>query len=126
VQSRLWGSSLNLALGYTDRSATVSRHFYEKVNQGEKLLGELGGETTAAAQANYQTVQSNEDIYKAKAESRKKRAAEPFERKLLALVRMQMMDYSLARSAGRAARKPWHSEDKDRMKKYANQPNSVD
>ena len=69
---------------------------------------------------NYETVRSNEDIYKAKAEARRKRAAEPFERKLLALVRMQMMDYSLARSAGRTARKPWHSEDKDRMKKYAN------
>ncbi len=68
----------------------------------------------------YQTVRSNEEIYKAKAESRRKRAAEPFERKLLALVRMQMMDYSLARSAGRTARAPWHSEDKDRMKKYAN------
>ncbi len=66
---------------------------------------------------NYQ--RSNEDIYKAKAEARKKRAAEPFERKLLALVRMQMMDYSLARSAGRTARKPWHSEDKERTKKYA-------
>ena len=69
---------------------------------------------------NYQSVRSNEDIYKAKAEARRKRAAEPFERKLLALVRMQMMDYSLARSAGRTARKPWHSEDKVRMKKYAN------
>ncbi len=67
---------------------------------------------------NYQIV-SNEDIYKAKAEARRKRAAEPFECKLLALVRMQMMDYSLAQSAGRTARKPWHSEDKDRMKKYA-------
>lgn len=66
----------------------------------------------------YQTV-SNEDIYKAKAEARRKRAAEPFERKLLALVCMQMMDYSLAQSTGRTARKPWHSEDKDRMKKYA-------
>jgi len=68
---------------------------------------------------NYQTVRSNEDIYKAKVEARRKRAAEPFERKLLALVRMQMMDYSLARSAGRTARKPWHSEDKERTKKYA-------
>lgn len=68
----------------------------------------------------YQTVRSNEDIYKAKAEARKKRAAESFELKLLALVRMQMMDYSLARSAGRAVRKPWHYEDKERMKKYAN------
>lgn len=67
----------------------------------------------------YQNVQSSEDIYKAKAESRRKRAAEPFERKLLALVRMQMMDYSLARAAGREARAPWHSEDKDRMQKYA-------
>jgi hypothetical protein len=67
---------------------------------------------------NYQNV-SNEDIYQAKAEARKKRAAEPFERKLLALVRMQMMDYAVAQSAGRIARKPWHSEDKDRTKKYA-------
>ena len=66
----------------------------------------------------YQNVRSNEDIYKAKAEARRKRAAEPFERKLLALVRMQMMDYSLARSAGRTARKPWHAEDKERTKKY--------
>jgi hypothetical protein len=69
---------------------------------------------------NYESVRSNEDIYKAKAEARRKRAAEPFEKKLLALVRMQIMDYSLARSAGRTARKPWHSEDKDRIKKYAN------
>jgi fructoselysine-6-P-deglycase FrlB-like protein len=68
---------------------------------------------------NYQTVRSNEDIYKAKAEVRRMRAAEPFERKLLALVRMQMMDYSIARSAGRTARKPWHSEDKNRVKIYA-------
>ena len=68
---------------------------------------------------NYQSVRSNEDIYKAKAKARRKRAAEPFEQKLLALVRMQMMDYSLARSAGRTARNPWHSEDKDRMKRYA-------
>lgn len=68
---------------------------------------------------NYQSVRSNEDIYKAKAEARRKRAADSFERKLLALVRMQMMDYSLAQSAGRNARKPWHSEDKIRMKKYA-------
>jgi len=68
---------------------------------------------------NYQTVRSNEDIFRAKAEARRKRAAEPFEKKLLALVRMQMMDYSLARSAGRTARKPWHSEDKERTKRYA-------
>jgi hypothetical protein len=67
----------------------------------------------------YQTVRSNEEIYKAKAETRKKRAAVPFEQKLLALVRMQMMDYSLARSAGRTVRKPWHAEDKERTKKYA-------
>jgi hypothetical protein len=67
----------------------------------------------------YQSVRTHEDIYKAKAESRRKRAAEPFERKLLALVRMQMMDYSIARAAGRNARKPWHSDDSDRMKKYA-------
>lgn len=70
---------------------------------------------------NYQNV-SNEDIYKAKAEARRKRAAEPFERKLLALVRMQMMDYAVAQSAGRTARKPWHYEDKDRTKKYASAP----
>lgn len=55
---------------------------------------------------NYETVRSNEDIYKAKVETRRKRAEEPFERKLLALVRMQMIDYSLARSSGRTARKP--------------------
>jgi hypothetical protein len=67
---------------------------------------------------NYQNI-SNEDIYKAKAEARRKRAAEPFERKLLALVRMQMIDYSLAQSAGRIARKPWHSEDKERIEIYA-------
>ena len=69
---------------------------------------------------NYKSVRSNEDVYRAKAEARRKRAAEPFERKLLALVRMQMIDYSLARSAGRTARNPWHFDDKDRMKKYAN------
>jgi hypothetical protein len=67
---------------------------------------------------NYHSV-SNEDIYKAKAEARRKRATEPFERKLLALVRMQMMDYSLAQAAVRTARKPWHSEDKDRTMKYS-------
>jgi hypothetical protein len=69
---------------------------------------------------NYQSVRSNEDVYRAKAEARRKRAAEPFERKLLALVRMQMMDYSLARSAGRSVRNPWHFEDKNRLKIYAN------
>ncbi|MBX9570314.1 MAG: hypothetical protein K2X77_15565 [Candidatus Obscuribacterales bacterium] len=67
----------------------------------------------------YENVRSNEDIYEAKAESRRKRAAEPFERKLLALVRMQLMDYSLAIAAGRVARKPWHFEDQERIKKYA-------
>lgn len=67
----------------------------------------------------YETVRSNEDIYRAKAEARKKRAQEPFERKLIALVRMQMMDYSIAQAAGRTTRKPWHFEDKERMKKYA-------
>lgn len=67
----------------------------------------------------YQSIRSNEDIYEAKAAARRKRAEEPFDRKLLALVRMQMMDYSLAQAAGRTARKPWHSEDKDRTKKYA-------
>lgn len=67
----------------------------------------------------YETVRTNEDIYQAKIEARRKRAEEPFERKLLALVRMQMIDYSLARSTGRIARKPWHSDDEERMKKYA-------
>lgn len=66
-----------------------------------------------------QFIRSNEDIYEAKAAARRKRAAEPFEKKLLALVRMQMMDYSLAQSAGRTVRKPWHFDDEDRMKKYA-------
>ena len=68
---------------------------------------------------NYESVRSNEDIYAAKAAARKKRAAEPFERKLLALVRMQMMDYSVACAAGRPVRRPWHADDEERMKRYA-------
>jgi len=71
----------------------------------------------------YEAVHSNDDIYKAKAEARRKRAAEPFERKLLALVRMQMMDYALAQATGRTARKPWHFDDKERMRIYAAVPN---
>ncbi|MBS2004175.1 MAG: hypothetical protein U0103_07675 [Candidatus Obscuribacterales bacterium] len=67
----------------------------------------------------YRSVRSNDDIYKAKADARRQRAAEPFERKLLALVRMQMLNYAVAKSAGRTARPPWHAEDKLRMKKYA-------
>ncbi|MDX1990172.1 MAG: hypothetical protein SFV17_26000 [Candidatus Obscuribacter sp.] len=67
----------------------------------------------------YRDVRSNEEIYKAKAEDRKARAAEPFERKLLALVRMQMMDYAIAQAAGRTARQPWHFDDKERMEKYS-------
>jgi fructoselysine-6-P-deglycase FrlB-like protein len=67
---------------------------------------------------NYDNV-SREDIYKAKAEARKQRALEPFEKKLVALVRMQMMNYEMAKSTGRTIRTPWHFEDKDRMKKYA-------
>lgn len=67
----------------------------------------------------FRNVRSNEDIYEAKAAARRKRAAEPFELKLLALVRMQMIDYALAQSAGRTARKPWHADDKNRMKRYA-------
>lgn len=43
----------------------------------------------------YEQPLTNEDIYKAKAEYRKKRAQEPFESKLRAIVRMQRMQYSM-------------------------------
>jgi fructoselysine-6-P-deglycase FrlB-like protein len=62
---------------------------------------------------------TNQDIWKAKIEARHKRALEPFEHKLLALIRMQMMDYSIALSTGRTPHKPWHFDDKERMEKYA-------
>jgi len=53
---------------------------------------------------------SSQDIYKAKAESRRQRAADPFNQKLLALVRMQRIAYEMAQSCGRTAREPWHLE----------------
>lgn len=56
----------------------------------------------------YESVRSVEDMYKLKAEARKKRAAEPFEKKLQALVRMQYMQYEMNQAAGRSVRKPWH------------------
>lgn len=50
-----------------------------------------------------------EDIYKSKAEYRKKRAQESFESKLRAVVRMQGMQYSMTLAAGKSPiRKPWH------------------
>ena len=48
-----------------------------------------------------------EDIYKSKAEYRKKRAQESFESKLRAVVRMQGMQYSMTLAAGNTPiRKP--------------------
>ncbi len=58
----------------------------------------------------YEQPLTKEDIYKSKAEYRKKRAQEPFESKLLAVVRMQRMQYSMTLAAGKTPlRKPWHS-----------------
>lgn len=57
----------------------------------------------------YEQPLTKEDIYKSKAEYRKKRAQEPFESKLLAVVRMQRMQYSMTLAAGKTPiRKPWH------------------
>lgn len=57
----------------------------------------------------YEQALTNEDIYKAKASYRKKRAQESFENKLRALVRMQGMQYSMTLAAGKIPkRKPWH------------------
>jgi hypothetical protein len=57
----------------------------------------------------YEQPLSIEDIYQAKANYRKKRAQEPFESKLRALVRMQGMQYSMTLAAGKIPdRKPWH------------------
>lgn len=61
----------------------------------------------------------NEGIYEAKLEMRKRRAAEPFEKKMLALVRMQMVAYEMAKAAGRPGVKPWHFDDEERMNAYA-------
>jgi len=55
---------------------------------------------------------TNEDVYRAKAEDRKKKASEPFEKKLQAVVRMQRMEYAIAQSTGQACRKPWHTKPK--------------
>jgi hypothetical protein len=62
---------------------------------------------------------SREDIYAAKAESRRQRAADSFDSKLVSLVRMQMMNYEVAGAAGRSARKPWHFEDRAMMEKLS-------
>ena len=43
----------------------------------------------------YEQPLTKEDIYKSKADYRKKRAQEPFESKLRAVVRMQRMQYSM-------------------------------
>lgn len=57
----------------------------------------------------YEQPLSVEDIYKSKANYRKKRAQEPFESKLRAVVRMQHMQYSMTLAAGKTPkRKPWH------------------
>lgn len=57
----------------------------------------------------YEQPLTKEDIYKSKEEHRKKRAQEPFESKLLAVVRMQHMQYSMTLAAGKTPlRKPWH------------------
>ena len=55
---------------------------------------------------------TNEDVYRAKAEDRKKKASEPFGKKLQAVVRMQQMEYAIAQSTGRACCKPWHTQTK--------------
>ncbi len=62
---------------------------------------------------------SREDIYAAKTESRRQRAADSFDSKLVSLVRMQMINYEVAGAAGRAARKPWHFDDRAMMEKIS-------
>lgn len=53
---------------------------------------------------------TNADVYQSKAEYRKQRAQEPFEKKLQAVVRMQRLEYSIAQSMGRKCSKPWHTK----------------
>jgi hypothetical protein len=64
---------------------------------------------------------SREDILKAKSVFRQNRASSPLDEKMVALVRMQAMNYEMASTTGRAAPKPWHYDDKEKMKKIASQ-----
>lgn len=50
------------------------------------------------------------NAYRAKAEYRKQRANESFEKKLRAVVQMQHLEYKIAQSMGRECAKPWHSK----------------
>jgi hypothetical protein len=60
----------------------------------------------------------NENMVEAMAEYRRARAGEPFDKKLVELVRLQMMNYSLAQSAGKTSPRPWHADDLERMRVY--------
>jgi hypothetical protein len=62
--------------------------------------------------------QINENLAEAKAEYRRSRAGESFDKKLVDLVRMQMMNHTLSQSAGKASRRPWHADDLERMRSY--------
>jgi hypothetical protein len=54
----------------------------------------------------------------AKSEFRQKRASEPFDKKLQDLVRLQMVNQSIAKSSGKPAKRPWHADDEQRMLAY--------
>jgi hypothetical protein len=54
----------------------------------------------------------------AKAEFRQKRANESFDKKLVDLVRLQMVNQSIAKSSGKTAKRPWHADDEQRMRAY--------
>lgn len=54
----------------------------------------------------------------AKLEFRQKKASESFDKKLRDLVRLQMINQSIAKSSGKTAKRPWHAEDEQRMRAY--------
>ncbi|MBX3152381.1 hypothetical protein KF728_19640 [Candidatus Obscuribacterales bacterium] len=57
-------------------------------------------------------------IISAKAKFRKKRANESFDKKLVDLVRLQMVNQSMAKASGKPAKRPWHADDEQRMRAY--------
>lgn len=60
----------------------------------------------------------NEKLISAKAEYRQKRAGESFDKKLVDLIRLQMLRQSISHSSGKPAKRPWHAEDEHRMRAY--------
>ena len=68
---------------------------------------------------NYREIRSNEDIYQAKLEDRKRSASQPFEKKLITVIQLQIRACAMAEAAGRSCPKPWHFDDRKRMKAYS-------